>query len=48
MLGVDLVWGTALLYIVLLFLVAYYADQRHKAGRSITANPLVYALSITV
>ena len=48
MLGVNLVWGTALLYIALLFLVAYYADQRQKAGRSITANPAVYALSIAV
>jgi phosphoserine phosphatase RsbU/P len=48
MLGVDLVWGTALLYIALLFLVAYYADRRQKAGRSITANPLVYSLSIAV
>ena len=37
--NVDLVWGTALLYIALLFLVAYYADQRQKQGRSITANP---------
>jgi len=48
MLGANLVWGTALLYIALLFLVAYYADQRQKAGRSITANPAVYSLSIAV
>jgi phosphoserine phosphatase RsbU/P len=48
MLNVDLVWGTALLYIALLFLVAYYADQRQKQGRSITANAAVYSLSITV
>ena len=48
MLNVDLVWGTALLYIALLFLVAYYADQRQKQGRSITANPAVYSLSIAV
>jgi sigma-B regulation protein RsbU (phosphoserine phosphatase) len=48
MLSVDLVWGTALLYIALLFLVAYHADQRQKAGRSLTANPLVYSLSIAV
>ena len=48
MLNVDLVWGTALLYIALLFLVAYYADQRQKQGRSITANPTVYSLSIAV
>ena len=48
MLSVHLVWGAALLYIALLFLVAYYADKRQKAGRSITANPLVYSLSIAV
>ena len=48
MLDVNWVWGTALLYIATLFLVAYYADQRQKAGRSITANPAVYALSIAV
>ena len=48
MLGVDLVWGTALIYIALLFLVAYYADRRQKDGRSITANPVVYSLSIAV
>jgi phosphoserine phosphatase RsbU/P len=48
MLAVNLVWGTALLYIALLFLVAYHADQRQKAGRSITANPIVYSLSIAV
>jgi phosphoserine phosphatase RsbU/P len=48
MLGVNLVSGTALLYMALLFLVAYYADQRQREGRSITQNPAVYALSIAV
>jgi len=48
MLDDNWVWGTALLYIAILFLVAYYADRRQKAGRSITANPAVYALSIAV
>jgi phosphoserine phosphatase RsbU/P len=48
MLSVNLVWGTALLYIALLFLVAYYADQRRKEGRSITSNAAVYSLSIAV
>ncbi|WP_224962011.1 SpoIIE family protein phosphatase [Geomonas subterranea] len=48
MLDVNWVWGTALLYIAFLFLVAYYADQRQKAGRSVTANAWVYALSIAV
>ena len=48
MLGINLVWAVALLYIALLFMVAYYADLRQKAGRSITANPVVYSLSIAV
>ena len=48
MLDVNWVWGAALLYITFLFLVAYYADLRQRAGRSITANPSVYALSIAV
>ncbi|HBA87521.1 MAG TPA: stage II sporulation protein E [Geobacter sp.] len=48
MLDANWVWGTALLYIAILFLVAYYAEQRRKAGRSITAKPSVYALSIAV
>lgn len=48
MLNVNLVWGTALLYVTLLFLVGYYATQRQREGRSITSGPLIYALSITV
>ena len=48
MLSIELVWGVSLLYIALIFLVAYYADQRQKSGRSITANATVYSLSIAV
>ncbi|OGQ96894.1 MAG: hypothetical protein A2521_04680 [Deltaproteobacteria bacterium RIFOXYD12_FULL_57_12] len=37
-----------LIYLYFLFLVAYYAEQREKAGRSITSNPYVYSLSLAV
>ncbi|MBJ6727483.1 SpoIIE family protein phosphatase [Geomesophilobacter sediminis] len=48
MLSVDLVWGTALLYVALLFLVAYYATVRQREGRSITRGAGIYSLSIAV
>ncbi|UFS69677.1 SpoIIE family protein phosphatase [Geomonas sp. RF6] len=48
MLTVDLVWGIALLYLALLFLVAYHADQIHRSGSSVTANATIYSLSIAV
>lgn len=35
-----------LLYLLLLFGVAHYADHQRKKGRSIVSNPYVYALSI--
>jgi Na+/proline symporter/nitrogen-specific signal transduction histidine kinase len=35
-------------YIGLLFAIAWYADRRAKAGRSIIANPAVYSLSLAV
>jgi Na+/proline symporter/nitrogen-specific signal transduction histidine kinase len=35
-------------YISLLFAVAYFADKRADAGRSVTANPYIYALSLAV
>lgn len=47
-LSIELVVGISLLYIVFLFTVAYYADKKREEGRSIIANPLVYALSIAV
>ena len=40
--------GTAFAYIGLLFAIAYYADQRAEAGRSIIANPWIYSLSLAV
>ena len=35
-------------YIGLLFAIAWYADRRALAGRSIIANPWVYSLSLAV
>ena len=40
--------ATAFAYIGLLFAIAYYADQRKQAGRSIIANPWIYSLSLAV
>jgi len=38
----------ALLYLAVLFGVAYYAEHRQKKGTSIINNPYVYALSLAV
>lgn len=35
-------------YLCLLFVLAYYAERRERAGRSIAANPYVYSLSLAV
>src|SRR5262245_49306867 len=35
-------------YVGLLFAIAYYGDTRADAGRSIIANPYIYALSLAV
>src|SRR5678816_702688 len=45
--------GTAIIiasfgYLGLLFAIAYYADQRADAGRSVIASPYVYSLSLAV
>src|SRR5438876_10412937 len=39
---------TAFVYLGVLFAIAYYADERADAGRSIIANPYVYSLSLAV
>ncbi|MEO7728760.1 MAG: sensor histidine kinase [Burkholderiales bacterium] len=36
------------IYVGLLFAIAYYGDKRADAGRSIIANPYIYALSLAV
>ncbi|TVS09616.1 MAG: histidine kinase, partial [Wenzhouxiangella sp.] len=48
MLSAPLVIFTAFAYLVLLFAIAWYADRRAAAGRSIISSPWVYALSIAV
>ena len=35
-------------YLGLLFAIAYYADKRAQLGRSVIANPYIYALSLAV
>jgi Na+/proline symporter/signal transduction histidine kinase len=35
-------------YLSILFLIAYYAEKKEKAGKSIVSNPYVYALSLAV
>lgn len=35
-------------YLLLLSIIAYYADRQRQAGRSIVSNPYVYALSLAV
>src|SRR5213594_2698638 len=35
-------------YVGLLFAIAYYGDKRADAGRSVIANPYIYALSLAV
>ena len=37
-----------LAYLIILFSVAYYAEKKEKAGKSIVSNPYIYALSLAV
>jgi Na+/proline symporter/signal transduction histidine kinase len=48
MLTGTLVIVTSFAYLLLLFGVAYFADRRAEAGRSVIANPWTYALSMAV
>lgn len=48
MVPVEIVTIIALLYIGLLFAIAYYADKKRASGRSVTSNPWIYALSLAV
>ncbi|MCK5915788.1 MAG: stage II sporulation protein E, partial [Deltaproteobacteria bacterium] len=43
-----LIAGIALSYLLFLFAIAYYADLRKLKGKSIVANPYVYALTLAV
>src|SRR5574337_592082 len=39
---------TSFAYLGLLFAIAYYADKRADAGRSVLASPYIYSLSLAV
>src|SRR5512145_127352 len=39
---------TSFAYLGLLFAIAYYADKRADAGRSVIASPYIYSLSLAV
>src|SRR5688572_11061885 len=48
MLTATVIVLASFLYVGLLFAIAYYGDRRADAGRSIIANPWIYALSLAV
>jgi Na+/proline symporter/nitrogen-specific signal transduction histidine kinase len=48
MLTAPVIVLSSFLYVGLLFGIAYYGDKRADAGRSIIANPYIYALSLAV
>jgi len=48
MLDARLILLASFAYLALLFGIAFYADRRAAAGRSLIANPYVYALSLGV
>ena len=43
-----IVIGVSILYLSLLFAIAYWGDRRADSGRSVIANGYIYALSIAV
>jgi Na+/proline symporter/nitrogen-specific signal transduction histidine kinase len=48
MLNAPTIAAVGFLYLCLLFAIAYYGDRRARQGRSLIANPYIYALSIAV
>ncbi len=48
MLGDGVIIASALVYMGLLFGIAYYGDHRADIGRSIIANPYIYTLSLAI
>ncbi len=38
----------ALAYLVILFIIAYYAERKEKSGSSVVNNPYIYSLSLAV
>ena len=43
-----LILTISFLYVALLFLIAWWADRREKAGKSLVNNSAIYALSLAV
>jgi PAS domain S-box-containing protein len=41
-------FAVIILYLLVLFLAAYVAERRERAGRSLVSNPYVYSLSLAV
>jgi sigma-B regulation protein RsbU (phosphoserine phosphatase) len=48
MLSIELIAGVSLLYMAVLFMVAYWADKKQEKGQSIISNSFIYSLSIAV
>ena len=48
MLSGPVIVAASALYLLLLFAMAYFGDKRADAGRSVIANPSIYALSLAV
>lgn len=48
LISAETVLVISLFYFGLLFLVAYYANRRRKAGKSLLAHPQIYTLSLAV
>ncbi len=48
MIPASIVIIVSLLYIGLLFALAFYADRRRASGKSLISNPYIYSLSIAV
>jgi sigma-B regulation protein RsbU (phosphoserine phosphatase) len=48
MIGLGTLITAVVLYVILHFLVATYAHDRYRKGKSVVSNSLVYSLSITV
>lgn len=48
MLNDGIIVASVLLYVGVLFAIAYYGDRAAQSGRSIIANPYIYTLSIAI
>lgn len=48
MFSIGLLFSIIFCYLVFLFIVAYYAEQKEKRGSNIVSNPYVYSLSLAV